>query len=130
MWEIESTEEIDNWLRKLDLSTKEEILTHFYLLQQKGPLLGRPFADSIQGSKIKNLKELRIQVKLKVIRIFFVFTEGRIGLLLAGGDKRGNDKRFYEKMIPMVEKIYKNWLIKNGKKSDESKSKKKSNRKS
>ncbi|MCG6153121.1 type II toxin-antitoxin system RelE/ParE family toxin [Leptospira bandrabouensis] len=130
MWEIESTEEIDNWLRKLDLSTKEEILAHFYLLQQKGPLLGRPFADSIQGSKIKNLKELRIQVKLKVIRIFFVFTEGRIGLLLAGGDKRGNDKRFYEEMIPMVEKIYTNWLIKNGTKSDENKSKKKSNRKS
>ncbi|MCG6146542.1 type II toxin-antitoxin system RelE/ParE family toxin [Leptospira bandrabouensis] len=130
MWEIESTEEFDNWLRKLDLNSKEEILAHFYLLRQKGPLLGRPFADSIQGSKIKNLKELRIQVKLKVIRIFFVFTEGRIGLLLAGGDKRGNDKRFYEEMIPMVEKIYKNWLIKNGKDSDESKSKKKSNRKS
>ncbi|TGK88543.1 hypothetical protein EHQ23_06880 [Leptospira bourretii] len=130
MWEIESTEEIVNWLRKLDLNTKEEILAHFYLLRQKGPLLGRPFADSIQGSKIKNLKELRIQVKLKVIRIFFVFTEGRIGLLLAGGDKRGNDKRFYEEMIPMVEKIYKNWLIKKGKNSDESKSKKKSNRKS
>ncbi|TGM74320.1 hypothetical protein EHR01_12220 [Leptospira mtsangambouensis] len=130
MWEIESTEEIDNWLRKLDLNTKEEILAHFYLLREKGPLLGRPFADSIQGSKIKNLKELRIQVKLKVIRIFFVFTEGRIGLLLAGGDKRGNDKRFYEQMIPMVEKIYKNWLIENGVNNDESKSKKKSNRKS
>ncbi|XDD45253.1 type II toxin-antitoxin system RelE/ParE family toxin [Leptospira sp. WS39.C2] len=130
MWEIESTEEFDNWLQKLDLNTKEEILAHFYLLRQKGPLLGRPFADSIQGSKIKNLKELRVQVKLKVIRIFFVFTEGRIGLLLAGGDKRGNDKRFYEQMIPLVEKIYKNWLIENGENNDESKSKKKSNRKS
>ena len=123
MWEIESTKE-------LDLNTKEEILAHFYLLRQKGPLLGRPFADSIQGSKIQNLKELRIQVKLKVIRIFFVFTEGRIGLLLAGGDKRGNDKRFYEEMIPMVEKIYNKWLIENKEIVDESKSKKKSNRKS
>ncbi|PJZ79141.1 type II toxin-antitoxin system RelE/ParE family toxin, partial [Leptospira meyeri] len=118
------------WLQKLDSTTKEEILAHFYLLRQKGPLLGRPFADSIKGSKIQNLKELRVQVKLKVIRIFFVFTEGRIGLLLAGGDKRGNDKRFYEQMIPMVEKIYKNWLIENGENPDESKSKKKSNRKS
>ncbi|TGM62912.1 hypothetical protein EHQ94_19845, partial [Leptospira meyeri] len=79
---------------------------------------------------IQNLKELRVQVKLKVIRIFFVFTEGRIGLLLAGGDKRGNDKRFYAQMIPMVEKIYKNWLIENEENPDESKSKKKSNRKS
>ncbi|TGM03576.1 type II toxin-antitoxin system RelE/ParE family toxin [Leptospira jelokensis] len=130
MWEIESTKELDLWLQKLDSTTKEEILAHFYLLRQKGPLLGRPFADSIQGSKIQNLKELRVQVKLKVIRIFFVFTEGRIGLLLAGGDKRGNDKRFYEQMIPMVEKIYKNWLIENGANPDESKSKKKSNRKS
>ncbi|EKJ88320.1 hypothetical protein CLV96_3996 [Leptospira meyeri] len=130
MWEIESTKELDLWLQKLDSTTKEEILAHFYLLRQKGPLLGRPFADSIQGSKIQNLKELRVQVKLKVIRIFFVFTEGRIGLLLAGGDKRGNDKRFYEQMIPMVEKIYKNWLIENGENPDESKSKKKSNRKS
>ncbi|XDD53073.1 type II toxin-antitoxin system RelE/ParE family toxin [Leptospira sp. WS4.C2] len=130
MWEIESTKEFDLWLLKLDLNTKEEILAHFYLLRQKGPLLGRPFADSIQGSKIQNLKELRIQVKLKVIRIFFVFTEGRIGLLLAGGDKRGNDKRFYEEMIPMVEKIYKKWLIENKEIVDESKSKKKSNRKS
>ncbi|EMJ87392.1 type II toxin-antitoxin system RelE/ParE family toxin [Leptospira meyeri] len=130
MWEIESTTELDLWLQKLDSTTKEEILAHFYLLRQKGPLLGRPFADSIQGSKIQNLKELRVQVKLKIIRIFFVFTEGRIGLLLAGGDKRGNDKRFYEQMIPMVEKIYKNWLIENGENPDESKSKKKSNRKS
>ncbi|EMY67770.1 type II toxin-antitoxin system RelE/ParE family toxin [Leptospira vanthielii] len=130
MWEIESTKEFDLWLLKLDLNTKEEILAHFYLLRQKGPLLGRPFADSIQGSKIQNLKELRIQIKLKVIRIFFVFTEGRIGLLLTGGDKRGKDKRFYEEMIPMVEKIYNKWLIENKEIVDESKSKKKSNRKS
>ncbi|WP_411824665.1 type II toxin-antitoxin system RelE/ParE family toxin [Leptospira sp. 'Mane'] len=129
MWEIESTEELESWLQTLDSATKGEILTHLYLLQQKGPLLGRPFADSIQGSKIKNLKELRIQVKMKVIRIFFVFTETRIGLLLAGGDKRGNDKRFYEQMIPLVEKTYNNWLKENRENIDESKSKKKSNRK-
>jgi len=129
VWEIESTEEWESWIQTLDSAAKEEVLAHLYLLQQKGPLLGRPFADSIQGSKIKNLKELRIQVKLKVIRIFFVFTETRIGLLLAGGDKRGNDKRFYEQMIPLVEKIYNNWLKENRENIDERKSKKKSNRK-
>ncbi len=129
MWEIESTEEWESWIQTLDSAAKEEVLAHLYLLQQKGPLLSRPFADSIQGSKIKNLKELRIQVKLKVIRIFFVFTETRIGLLLAGGDKRGNDKRFYEQMIPLVEKIYNNWLKENRENIDESKSKKKSNKK-
>ncbi|WCL51055.1 type II toxin-antitoxin system RelE/ParE family toxin [Leptospira sp. GIMC2001] len=130
MWEIESTAEFDLWLLKLESHIQEDILAHFYILREKGPQLGRPFADSIQGSKIKNLKELRIQVKQKVIRIFFVFTENRIGLLLAGGDKRGNDKLFYNQMIPIVEKIYRKWLNDNKENFDENKSKKKSDRKS
>lgn len=65
--------------------------------------------DTISGSKLNNLKELRVQSKLKVIRIFFIFTKKRIGFLLAGEDKKGN-KRFYDDMIPYVEAIYLKWL--------------------
>lgn len=129
MWQLESTDEFEIWLDSLDISTKAAILVNLYLLREKGPLLARPFADSLHGTKIQNLKELRIQFKLKVIRIFFVFTETRIGLLLAGGDKRGNDKRFYEQMIPKVEKIYSNWSKTNKRGKYETKSKKKSDRK-
>lgn len=109
MWEIQWTEHCKNWISKLDESAKEDILAHLIVLKEKGPALGRPYADTIAGSKIKNLKELRVQSKRKVIRIFFVFTKSRIGLLLAGDDKRGN-KRFYDQMIPLVEKIYSEWI--------------------
>ena len=109
MWEIEWTKEFKNWVFEQDENTREVILTHLILLKEKGPSLSRPFADTVKGSKLNNLKELRVQTKLKVIRIFFVFTKKRIGLLLAGEDKKGN-KRFYDEMIPYVESIYSKWL--------------------
>jgi hypothetical protein len=109
MWELKWTDQCKEWISYLDDNTKEDILAHLLVLEEKGPALGRPYADTIAGSKIKNLKELRVQSNRKVIRIFFVFTKTRVGLLLAGDDKRGN-KRFYEKMIPTVEKIYSDWL--------------------
>ena len=112
MWEIQWTEHCKVWISQLDEHTKEDILAHLIVLKEKGPALGRPYADTIAGSKIKNLKELRVQSKRKVIRIFFVFTRERIGLLLAGDDKRGN-KRFYDQMIPAVEKIYFDWIKSN-----------------
>lgn len=112
MWEIRWTDECKEWISQIDESTREDILAHLIVLAEKGPMLGRPYADTISGSKIKNLKELRVQSKRKVIRIFFVFTKTRIGLLLAGDDKRGN-KRFYDKMIPYVENLYSEWIKNN-----------------
>lgn len=129
MWELESTEEFDLWIDAQEDFVVEMILSHIYVLKEKGPGLGRPYVDSIKGSKISNLKELRIQIKLKVVRIFFVFTKDRIGLLLAAGDKRGN-KRFYNEMIPKVEGYFKKWEADNENgKSKEERSKKKRNRK-
>jgi len=105
MWDIQWTDECENWVLSLDNSTRKAILSHLIVLREKGPALSRPYVDTISGSKLKNLKELRVQHKNKVIRIFFVFTKKRFGLLLAGDDKKGN-KRFYDQMIPKVEKIY------------------------
>lgn len=109
MWEIVWTEECKNWIFEQDDDTREAILAHLFLLEDKGPTLGRPFADTISGSKISNLKELRVQVKLKIIRIFYVFTSKRLCLLLSAGNKKGN-KRFYEIMSPKAEKIYFSWI--------------------
>lgn len=105
MWEIERTEVFLKWISGLGDDAKEAILAHLIVLKEKGPLLGRPYADSIKESKITNLKELRVQNKNRVFRIFFVFLENRKALLLIGGDKRGS-KDFYSKMIKQAEKLY------------------------
>ncbi len=57
------------------------------------------------------MKELRVQNKKRLFRLFFVFDPDRKAILLAGGDKRG-DKRFYQRMIPVADKRYEEYLQK------------------
>jgi len=74
-----------------------------------GPKLGRPYVDSVQGSRHSNLKELRIQSKGRPIRIFFIFDKKRRAVLLVGGNKAG-DRRFYDQMVPKADKIFDDFL--------------------
>ncbi len=105
MWKIERTDEIANWIQSLDEEAREAILKNLIILREIGPNLGRPYVDTIKQSRHKNMKELRVQNKLRLYRIFFIFDSDRQAILLIGGDKRGV-KRFYEKMIPLADDLY------------------------
>ena len=110
-WNIKQTAEFQYWFEEADDILQDDTLEHLELLKQLGPSLKRPYADTIKGSEISNLKELRFNSKNKVVRIFFLFDVDRNALLLIGGDKAGSgDKRFYQKMISQCEKIYKKYL--------------------
>ncbi len=105
MWTIERTDEIEAWITGLDVEAKEAIFKSLFVLREIGPGLGRPYVDSVKGSAYSNMKELRVQNKGQVFRIFFAFDPKREAILLIGGDKRG-DKIFYETMIPKADKLY------------------------
>jgi hypothetical protein len=51
------------------------------------------------------MRELRVQSGGHPVRIFYAFDPRRSAILLIGGDKTG-DNRFYEKMIPLADKLY------------------------
>lgn len=51
------------------------------------------------------MRELRVQHRGRAYRIFYAFDPLRVAILLIGGDKTGNDK-FYEKFIPIADKLY------------------------
>jgi len=81
------------------------------LLEEYGPLLPRPHADTLKGSKLSNLKELRANTENHVFRVAFLFDEERKAVLLIGGDKKGKDeKRFYKSLIKQAEDIYRQYL--------------------
>jgi hypothetical protein len=80
-------------------------LAHLDLLKERGPLLGRPYADTLKGSKITNLKELRVQHKTEPIRILFAFDPKQQAVIILGGSKQA-DKRWYDTNIPIAEKLY------------------------
>ncbi|WP_318372625.1 type II toxin-antitoxin system RelE/ParE family toxin [Enterobacter sp.] len=106
MWVIETTDRFDAWYSMQNDTDRECILASLLVLRAKGPQLGRPYADTINGSRYANMKELRIQSRGEPIRAFFAFDMMRTGIVLCAGSKVGNDKRFYDVMLPLAEQEY------------------------
>ncbi|MBL7219854.1 MAG: type II toxin-antitoxin system RelE/ParE family toxin [Phycisphaerae bacterium] len=75
------------------------------LIEQFGPHLARPYSDTIKSSRHSNMKELRTQSKGRPLRTFYAFDPRRLAILLIGGDKTGDD-RFYDRMIPLADRLY------------------------
>jgi hypothetical protein len=72
---------------------QDELLAHIELLEQFGPRLGRPRADTLKGSRHANMKELRFDAADGVWRVAFAFDPNRKAILLVAGDKSGVSER-------------------------------------
>lgn len=73
-WEVRLTEEFESWFLGLSDAEQVDVLAMLDVLEIKGPALGRPQADTLKGTtKLKNLKELRIQHAGKPYRVFYAF---------------------------------------------------------
>jgi hypothetical protein len=70
------------------------------LLVAFGLELGRPHVDTLNGSRHRNLKELRFAAADGVWRVAFAFAVKRQAILLVAGDKSGTgQKQFYKALI-------------------------------
>jgi hypothetical protein len=107
MWPVETTEVFDEWFTDLDEDAQAEVIATVELLKLLGPRLSRPHADTLNGSRYANMKELRASTADKVLRIAFAFPPDRGGILLVGGDKSGvSKKRFYKQLIEKADQLY------------------------
>jgi hypothetical protein len=113
-WEIEFTEEFGEWWDGLSVGEQESVRVSVELLAELGPALTRPHADTIHGSQVRNMRELRIQHEGRPYRVLYAFDPRRTGVLLIGGDKTGNP-RWYEEFVPKAEAIYAQHLREIGK---------------
>ena len=81
-------------------SVQDELLAHVAVLEVFGPQLGRPRVDTLNGSRHKNMKELRFDADNGVWRFAFAFDSKRAAIVLCGGDKSGGgERRFYRQLI-------------------------------
>lgn len=110
MWSIATTDRFDGWLSTQNDTDRACILAAILVLEEKGPGLARPYADTVHGSRFSNMKELRVQSRGDPIRVFFAFDPSRTGILLCAGNKVGNEKRFYEEMIPIADQQFTDYL--------------------
>ena len=91
---------------------QDELLAHARLIEQFGPVLGRPTVDTLKASRHANMKELRFACRGAVWRIAFAFDPRRQAVLLVGGDKSGVDqRRFYRRLIELADRRYEEHLM-------------------
>jgi hypothetical protein len=113
-WAIKTTAEVREWLRALrgtDPDTYRSVNVAIDMLAEVGPGLGRPLVDTLRGSAIANLKELRPRSERDVsIRLLFDFDPWSQAVLLVAGNKAGDWARWYRLAMPAAEIAYEGWL--------------------
>jgi hypothetical protein len=108
-WDVQLDGDFAAWLAGLEANLRTEIVAHANLLREHGPLLGRPYVDTLEDSDFANMKELRVQFRGDPWRILFAFDPRRTAILLVGGNKRG-DKRWYKKHLPIADERFRRHL--------------------
>src|SRR5262249_13753123 len=104
-WSVVVVEPALSWLhglRRSDRRTLILISQAIDALSIEGPTLGRPLVDTVKGSTLSNLKELRPgSAGASEVRLLFVFDSRRQAVILVGGDKAGNWRGWYRTAIPL-----------------------------
>jgi hypothetical protein len=105
VWEIEGTDQFADWFGQLRRSDRARVEAAIERLEEQGPGLGRPWVDSLDRTKVKELIP-----RGGYLRILFRFDPRKTGILLIAGDKEGLWERWYIKAIPEAERLYEEYL--------------------
>ncbi|MGA3124013.1 MAG: type II toxin-antitoxin system RelE/ParE family toxin [Polyangiaceae bacterium] len=112
--EVSVTDEFVAWYKGLSEVEQDRVAFTVGLLEERGVALPYPYSSSIKGASFA-LRELRTQAEGDPLRTLYAFDPSRQAVLLIGGDKTGDD-RFYERMIPIAERIWNEYLEETGQK--------------
>lgn len=104
-WAVEYTDEFGAWYADLSAAIQDSIDRAVHLLEARGPALPFPYSSGLSGSRHMHMRELRVQSRGDPVRIFYAFDPRRTAILLIGGSKTG-DGRFYQRLIPMADRLY------------------------
>ena len=99
-WIVQFDDLFESEFDQLSEHAQDELLAHAKMLERFGPTLGRPYVDTLKGSRHHNMKELRFSADGGVWRVAFAFDMKRRAILLVGGDKSGvSERKFYRNLI-------------------------------
>lgn len=104
-WDIEYTDEFEEWWDSLTEREQESVRASVNLLGDYGPNLPFPHSSGVKGSRHSHMRELRIQHAGRPFRVLLAFDPRRCAILLIGGDKTGNDN-WYDEYVPIADRLY------------------------
>lgn len=120
-WKVIVVEPCLSWLHEFqqaDRATLIQISQATTALAEEGLGLGRPLVDTVSGSRLPNLRELRpgspgsTSSGSTEVRLLFIFDPYRHTVFLVAGDKSRKRKwsDWYQTAIPQAEEAYAEYL--------------------
>ena len=96
-WEVIFHPEFYMEFKELPDTLQDNLLAKALVIEHFGPQLGRPHVDTLNGSKYRNMKELRLET----------IDPSRKAVFLIAGNKSGrHQSRFYETLIRKADHRY------------------------
>ena len=108
--EVVKSSEFESWWRGLPEGEQNSVTAAVTRLQREGVTPGHPRTSDVKSSRHGNMRELRIQSGGQAIRVFYAFDPRRTAVVLVGGRKRGQEKRFYREHVRRADAIYDEYL--------------------
>lgn len=108
-WEVEFTDEFEEWWHTLSESEQGKVDARVTLLMERGPNLAFPFSSQVKTSRFPEMRELRAQAGGDPLRMLYAFDRRRTAILLVAGDKTGDD-RWYETYVPVADRLFERHL--------------------
>ena len=104
-WEVEFTDEFEEWWHTLTETEQGKVDARVNLLMERGPNLGFPFSSQVKSSRFPEMRELRAQAGGDPLRMLYAFDPRRTAILLVAGDKTGDD-RWYDTNVPIADRLF------------------------
>ncbi len=108
-WDVEFTDEFRDWWDALSEEQQDDVAHSVRHLMEFGPALGFPHTTKVNSSCYPQMRELRTQSGGRPFRTLYAFDPRRSAILLIGGEKTGDD-RWYEKFVPVADRIFERHL--------------------
>jgi hypothetical protein len=106
-WPVDLHDDFAAEVRQFPQAVREKLKAAAIILSQEGPLLGRPYTDTLKDSRHANMKELRFDADGGAWRVAYAFDPERKAILLVGGNKSGVGKtRFYRDLLRIANERY------------------------
>ena len=115
---MEFTNEFESWWSTLSEQQQDDVAVSVGHIVEFGPALGFPHCSNVATSRYPQMRELQTQSGGKPLRTLYAFNPRRTAILLIGGEKTGDD-RWYEKFVPVADRILERHLLELKKEGDE-----------
>ena len=108
--EVTKSREFHAWWRELPAKERNTVTAALERLEERGVTLEYPQSSAVTTSRHGRMRELRIDTRGEAIRVFYAFDPRRRAVVLVGGRKRGQDRRFYRQHVRQADAIYDRYL--------------------